>query len=679
MSDLSDDLMDDDTPEFHGLSRRQLLASAAASAAGIAAIRSASPAAAQDYPLMPFKSRGRLTKRPNFLVIMIDEQRQPVPFESRALGVWRKQNLKGQQALMANGTEFMNHQIMSSACAPSRASFWTGQYPSLHGVTQTTGAAKSALEEDTYWLTPNTVPTMGNYFRAAGYETWYRGKWHVSDADLYIPGTNTPIPSYRANGAPDLRLEKLYEEVNRLDSFGFNGWVGPEPHGANPYDSGSSAPFFVGRDATYERLGVQTIKKLQRGRKPWLMVTSFVNPHDIVLWGRLSLLLNNMWLRQQNERSNVPLELFLDTMWSQLKDENLITKPRAQASYRDTYASAFQPNDNTHPYHQFYYALQETVDKHVAKILQTLMSNRQSYRDTIVLYVSDHGDLLGSHGGLYQKWHNAYDSVLRVPLVVHNPILFPKAEQTQVLTSHADVLPTMLGLAGLNVDAVQRRLKLTHNEVHPLVGRDLSGFLLGERKAEAVSGPVYFMTDDEPTRGDYQLDSFGRYYESVVQPNHIEAVVAQLPTGAGGSMQQWKFARYFDNDQFWSAPGQADIVTNLVGSQAKPGEVTGTTTVKVYRATAFTVTPPPDEYELYNMTADPLEIDNLAGNPAYAAIQAQMANLLVAQRDLKRIYPSGRGAVTKQDAQLSQGPVPARPTGPQQLVALDIINTLSNA
>ena len=76
MSDLSDDLMDDDTPEFHGLSRRQLLASAAASAAGIAAIRSASPAAAQDYPLMPFKSRGRLTKRPNFLVIMIEEQRQ---------------------------------------------------------------------------------------------------------------------------------------------------------------------------------------------------------------------------------------------------------------------------------------------------------------------------------------------------------------------------------------------------------------------------------------------------------------------------------------------------------------------------------------------------------------------------------------------------------------------------
>ena len=120
-------------------------------------------------------------------------------------------------------------------------------------------------------------------------------------------------------------------------------------------------------------------------------------------------------------------------------------------------------------------------------------------------------------------------------------------------------------------------------------------------------------------------------------------------------------------------------MTNLVGSQAKPGAVTGATTVKIYQATAYTVTPPPDEYELYNMSADPLEIDNLAGNPAYAAIQAQMASLLVAQRNLKRIAPSGLGDVTTQNAQVSQGPMPARPTGAEQLVGLDIVNALSRA
>jgi arylsulfatase A-like enzyme len=64
---------------------------------------------------------------------------------------------------------------MSSACAPSRASFFTGQYPSLHGVSQTDGVAKNAIEPDVFWLDPDTLPTMGDYFRAGGYDTYYKG------------------------------------------------------------------------------------------------------------------------------------------------------------------------------------------------------------------------------------------------------------------------------------------------------------------------------------------------------------------------------------------------------------------------------------------------------------------------------------------------------------------------
>jgi len=50
---------------------------------------------------------------------------------------------------------------------PGRASLYTGHYPSLHGVTQTTGAAKESFDPDIFWLDPNGVPTMGDYFRAA--------------------------------------------------------------------------------------------------------------------------------------------------------------------------------------------------------------------------------------------------------------------------------------------------------------------------------------------------------------------------------------------------------------------------------------------------------------------------------------------------------------------------------
>ena len=59
-------------------------------------------------------------------------------------------------------------------------------------MSQTTGAAKGSFENDMYWLDPNTAPTMGDYFRACGYETYYKGKWHVSDADLH--DSRAPIP-----------------------------------------------------------------------------------------------------------------------------------------------------------------------------------------------------------------------------------------------------------------------------------------------------------------------------------------------------------------------------------------------------------------------------------------------------------------------------------------------------
>lgn len=75
-----------------------------------------------------------------------------------------------------HGIEFVNHNAASTACAPSRTSIYTGQYPSLHGVAQTPGIGKSSFDQNMFWLEPNTVPTMGSWFRKAGYQTIYRGK-----------------------------------------------------------------------------------------------------------------------------------------------------------------------------------------------------------------------------------------------------------------------------------------------------------------------------------------------------------------------------------------------------------------------------------------------------------------------------------------------------------------------
>lgn len=627
-----------------GLSRRRLL-----QAAGLAGVAAAGLAAttgtAQAAPMQPFRPRGRLKRRPNFLIVMMDEQRYAPPYESPELQAWRLANLPTQNLLRRNSVEFTHHHIMSTACQPSRASIYTGQYPSLHGVSQTSGAAKAGIEQDLYWLTPGTVPTLGNWFRAAGYDTYWKGKWHVSDADLYQPGSWNPLPSYTDTGKRDPWLESVYEEAGILETYGFTGFIGPEPHGSNPLNSGSSGPGGEGRDEVIAQWNVEMLNELRDARNPWLLVASFVNPHDITLWGDVTVAADvagvsgSFYLAEQLAGSTVPRNVFT-SLYDQSAGEDLAGKPAAQGSFVDRYPMGFQPLSDSNPYHRFYYQLQKNVDAQIGKVVDALTGDRSMYRDTIVIYLSDHGDLLGAHGGMYQKWHNSYDEMLRVPFIFHNPQLFSGHESTDMLTSHADLIPTMLGLAGLDELALARELRSTHTQVRRLVGRDLSSVILGEQ-APAVSedDAVYFMTDDQVFRGQQAVSLFGTTYRPVDQPASVESVIAYLPTGAGGAKERWKYVRYWDNPAVWSAPGVQDVFTFVPGQVNAPGSRPAVTTVKAPNPTNGQVAPPPDEFELYNLSLDPAELTNLYANSAYAGPQAVLARLLKAEREAKRLAP----------------------------------------
>ena len=126
-----------------------------------------------------------MSPKPNVLLILTDQLRYPPPYESTELRAYRHQHCVGQERLRQNGVSFARHYPMAAACAPSRASLLTGHYPSLHGVTQTDGISKSADNpEEMFWLAPDTVPTLGDWFRAGGYRTYFKGKWHASHAYL---------------------------------------------------------------------------------------------------------------------------------------------------------------------------------------------------------------------------------------------------------------------------------------------------------------------------------------------------------------------------------------------------------------------------------------------------------------------------------------------------------------
>lgn len=596
----------------------------------------------------PFTPRGRLRRRPNFLIIMVDEKRVPMAYESAKLRAWRRSNLRTEEAIREHALEFENHYAMATACSPSRASIWTGQYPSLHGVTTTSGIAKRSPESDLYWLDPTTVPTMGHWFRAGGYDTYYKGKWHVSEADLYQPGSYDPLPSYTSQARNDPRLAGIYLKADRLDPFGFHGWVGPDPHGSSPLNSGSSGPNGRGRDQVYAQEGVELLRELRTAKRPWLAVTSFVNPHDIVLWGLLSLAQKKLYLRRQLTGSNVPFDLFTD-LYDESHGEDLSTKPTAQASYRTVYQQGLQPTLADPPHQRFYYQLQKNVDEDMGRVFSTLKESTSDYRETIVIFLSDHGDLLGAHGGLFQKWHNAYEESIHVPLMIHNPVLFPRRRSTDLLTSHADLLPTMLGLAGLDEDALRPALLETHTQVRRLPGRDLSALVLGlDGERDVRERPQYFMTDDAPFRGQRQVAWNNVMYLPVTQPNSVESVLVKLPTGSRGRLELWKYSRYFENTDMWSnqpAAGSGspttDVITIVDGTVTAPGDTTATRYVKSTSPTPGSGQQPAaeDEIEVYNVSRDPAELTNLAADPASRATVAKLAKLLAAQRKAKRLKP----------------------------------------
>ncbi|MFP8878912.1 MAG: sulfatase-like hydrolase/transferase [Myxococcota bacterium] len=329
------------------------------------------------------------------------------------------------------------------------------------------------------------------------------------------------------------------------------------------------------------------------------------------------------------------MNLFDETLFAQTRDDPLTDKPDCQLSYRDTYHEWMQPIFVNESYFRFYYQLQENVDQQIGRVYRAL--RRSSFwRNTVVVFTSDHGDLLGSHGDMHQKWYQAYEETLHVPLTIVDPRVRrrKRVPRIGIETSHADVLPTLLGLAGLDAEALRNQIAPDFSDANPPVGRNLSGLIQGLEDPADHDEPVFFMTDDDPSRGPDQDNFIGIARASVIQPNHIETVIARLDG------RVWKYSRYFDNPQFWSAPGTPgdpgvmDVVSLEIGSSDMP-----TSGIVPYERTVKTV-PECTQYEMYDVSGDPLELSNLAEDAAFATERQILEALLEEQCLAKRSTPS---------------------------------------
>ena len=135
---------------------------------------------------------------------------------------------------------------------------------------------------------------MGNYFSEAGYRTVYKGKWHVAESSLFSPGTHDQlVDTFDANGVPDPQPSRSCTWTpNVLDPYGFDGWVGPEPHPTQYLQRGSAEWLLGRRPACRVATSSTAIRSFSRSRtstgdrsdnRPWVIVVVFVDPHDIAL------------------------------------------------------------------------------------------------------------------------------------------------------------------------------------------------------------------------------------------------------------------------------------------------------------------------------------------------------------------------------------------------------------
>ena len=602
---------------------------------------------------------GAADGRPDVVVILTDEERAVPPYESPELLAWRDEALAGRRWFDEHGVSFRRHYTGSLACVPSRPTLFTGQYPDVHGVTQTDGLGKQADDSRMRWLREGEVPTLGHWFRAAGYDTHYDGKWHISHADLF-DGDGERIATNTDAGEPIPEGVRAYLDADPLDPFGFSGWVGPEPHGAGVADCGVRRdPLIADRvvawlEDRYARRRAGDAEAL----KPFLLVASFVNPHDIVLFPA--------W-RRRSPISPSPLDP-PPVPAPPTADEDLRTKPAAQVAYRAAYYSGYGPapavermyTSGQQDYRDLYYRLHAEGDGPLDRVRRAVTEGGSA--DAVLVRSADHGDLLGAHGGLHQKWFQLYDESTRVPFTVVR--VGAQATTARVVddvpTSHVDLVPTLLAAAGIDEADTAEVLRPAFTELHPLPGRDLLPLVDGDGDAGAAFADraAYLLTRDNVLEGDSGASGLARRLGldehpplplRITLPAHVasnfEGLVARVPedAAAGGAGHLWKVVRTFDDPATWTEPGLRHLAATGPGGHTHRDQ------------------PLADEWELYDLEADPIEAENRAKDPAAAAVLAHLTARLaderarsVPERNVPWPYATSAAHATKRP------PLPAR-------------------
>jgi arylsulfatase A-like enzyme len=390
---------------------------------------------------------------PNLLVFMVDQWRYDATGHA-GNDVVQTPHL---DRLAAEGVRLTRAFTTVPLCTPARASLWSGLWPTHHGMlinshwrAPAPAPANARLPEDT--------PTLGTVLRDAGYATAYFGKWHVGpDSDLERCGfDHHPAPdAFRAHLAARGRRREVRDAISRdyifkdylfagisnLDGDDFyeiwlcsqaESWLRAHARSRGPdaSDPGGAA----GRP----------------GGQPFACVVSLPGPHP-------GYVVPERYAARYDPRA-MPL-------WPNTADD-LADKPAPQRLYRDTITgSGSLSDDEWRVCIARYYAFCTLIDDQLGRLLGTLRALGVE-RDTVVLFVTDHGDLIGAHR-LWDKGPFLYEEQIHIPCIARFPGVLPAGTRCEAFAALHDLMPTL-------VEGLGQRLS------RPVDGRSLWRQLRGE-------------------------------------------------------------------------------------------------------------------------------------------------------------------------------------------------------
>ncbi len=359
--------------------------------------------------------------RPNILWICTDQQR----FDTiAALGNSTIRTPHIDQ-LLAEGVAFTHAYAQSPVCTPSRAAMLTGRYP------RTTGCRQNGQQM------PAEERLVTRILADCGYVCGLAGKLHLSSC---------------ANGRVEQRIDDGYQVFHwshhpqpDWPENAYTQWLAQ--HGKTWEE------LYTGEETRFTKRGIpaefhQTtwcgemacdfLRQQAGGENPWLFSVNFYAPHHPFdppgeFLDRYNPAEMPLPKSRPNELDNKPKFQRLDHVWAHNSPGYYPTGEMTPEEARQVIAA--------------YYAMIEHIDDQVGRMLKVLDETGQR-ENTLVIFMSDHGEMLGDHG-LLLKGPHFYEEAVRVPLVLRWPNHFREGLKAEGLVELIDLAPTLLECAEL--------------------------------------------------------------------------------------------------------------------------------------------------------------------------------------------------------------------------------------